>query len=118
MAVILDECARAADIVARYGGEEFVALLPQTTPENAKIFAERTRAAIEQARFKLSDDIRVNLTASLGIAGAQATDGAVGPQKMLSAADKALYVAKQNGKNCSVSAFDLDDSDENPQKAA
>ena len=118
VAVILDECARAADIVARYGGEEFVALLPQTTPENANIFAERTRAAIEQARFKLSDDIRVNLTASLGIAGAQATDGAVGPQKMLSAADKALYVAKQNGKNCSVSAFDLDDSDENPQKAA
>ena len=108
VATIISECSRTADIAARYGGEEFVVILPQTNPENAKVFAERARRAIEEADFALTEDHTVKLTVSLGISGVDSEMGPVSVKQLLSGADKALYQAKRNGRNCFTVATDLD----------
>lgn len=99
IAAIITECARTADIVARYGGEEFVIVLPQTDAESATVFAERVRSAIENADFDLLNNVKAKLTVSLGIAGVQATDDAVSAQSLIAKADRALYQAKEMGRN-------------------
>ncbi len=102
ISTIISDCARTADIVARYGGEEFVIVLPQTNAQNATVFAERCRVAIEEAEYILTDDVTVNLTASLGLAGVDSDDPAITAQELISIADKALYKAKANGRNSYV----------------
>jgi len=99
IAVALTECARTADIVARYGGEEFVVVLPQTNPVDAEVFAERARSMIEKKKFELGNGIDINLTISLGLSGVSANDGIVTVSDLLKSADKALYLAKKNGRN-------------------
>ena len=104
VATILSDCARTADLTARYGGEEFIVILPQTDPDNAIVFAERVREAIADAEFELVDNITTRLTISLGIAGVTASDRTIDVQFLTSSADKALYEAKNNGRNRYVCA--------------
>jgi diguanylate cyclase (GGDEF)-like protein len=104
MVSIIKEQVRACDIVARYGGEEFVVALPGTGLERAKEIAERLRVSVYAAPFTYNDDqveisISVGLT-SIGLPGDdEKQDIDVIATRMLEHADKALYTAKENGRN-------------------
>lgn len=84
---LLDDCARDTDIVVRYGGEEFVIVMPETELEGAAAFAERVRLEIEQD---------LPITVSCGAATAAEDDTA---ESLFARADKALYAAKNAGRN-------------------
>jgi diguanylate cyclase (GGDEF)-like protein len=90
----LSETVRASDFVGRNGGEEFIVLLPDTNVEAAQTVAEKIRAAI--AEISVSGVDRA-ITASLGIATIpqHAGDG----DRLVQSADRALYLAKTNGRN-------------------
>jgi diguanylate cyclase (GGDEF)-like protein len=99
LGALLGEKRRAVDLVARYGGEEFMVLLPGTTHEDAMLVAERIRHATEVA------PLPGQCTVSAGVATlpVHATDS----RSLISAADQALYAAKDHGRNRVVSADGL-----------
>ena len=93
---------RACDLVARYGGEEFCLLLPQTDSVGGLAVAERYREAIACEPVTIGSE-QIRVTASVGVvtyphSSLQALEDVV------RAADKALYAAKNAGRNCSVVA--------------
>ena len=87
---------RASDIWCRYGGEEFVALLPNTTLEQAKAIAERLRAAVETAVITTSTGT-ISVTVSIGVAEGAPPQGHW--TNVLAISDAALYEAKAKGRN-------------------
>jgi diguanylate cyclase (GGDEF)-like protein len=89
---------RNIDLVVRYGGEEFAVILPFTETIAARDIAERIRTGVA-GRFFPDDSMRssVKLSVSLGIASFPAHAGNV--RELVGNADKALYLAKVNGKN-------------------
>lgn len=99
---LLTTSLRQCDLVARYGGEEFVVLLPFTKIDEARQLGERLRQAIEQSsvdiRLEDGSSQRVQITVSIGISTVidHQMDEA---DKLLERADKALYKAKQSGRN-------------------
>lgn len=84
---------RDIDICARYGGEEFVAILPQCGREDALKAAERLREAIASTPVRQIGQI----TASIGVA--TYPEAAVTQEEMIEMADRAMYVAKEAGRN-------------------
>ncbi len=84
----------SGEIVSRYGGEEFVILCPETPLETALERAERLRRAIMGTKIAEREDLRV--TASFGVAQVEPNDD---PESLMKAADKALYEAKNSGRN-------------------
>lgn len=94
---------RGADLACRYGGEEFVVVMPDTSAEVATVVAERLRGMIEARPFQLrSGEKPLMLTASMGIA--TMGPGIVTPEQLLKQADRALYEAKNSGRNRVVAA--------------
>jgi diguanylate cyclase len=89
---------RDTDFVARYGGEEFVMLLVGTAAEEARVVADKIRMEIAQLGFHFHDH-PVAVTASCGIT---AFAGADSPDTIFDRADRALYKAKEAGRNCCV----------------
>lgn len=87
---------RTMDVFGRYGGEEFAIVLPDTDLNGAKVLAERIRATIESAPVQYNErDIPV--TGSVGVAQ---YDGSLNTaEKLIAAADEAMYEAKHNGRN-------------------
>jgi diguanylate cyclase (GGDEF)-like protein len=92
VASILKDNLRGDDVAARYGGEEFAVLLPQTSSEEASVIAERIRMQIERTPFP-----HRHITASIGIA--KTTPDVNSPDDIIWAADRALYEAKDRGRN-------------------
>jgi len=90
---LLENQARSTDSVIRWGGEEFLIIVPDSKLQDALEFAERIRKAL--AEHTVSDVGHV--TASFGVADLQLDEGT---KNLLNRADKALYQAKLNGKNC------------------
>lgn len=88
---------RAGDTLCRYGGEEFAVLLPNTDTEGASQIAEKLQQAVRNHQFS-TDAGLLEITISIGVAHAEAGDYQVAEQ-LLAAADKALYEAKQAGRN-------------------
>ncbi len=86
---------RATDVVGRLGGEEFAAIVPGG-PDVAALVAERVRANFEIAGMQVGEH-RIGATVSIG--GACAHDASPDIHRLLSRADAALYVAKQDGRN-------------------
>lgn len=85
----------SGELVARYGGEEFVVLCPETSLDAAFSKAERLRIALEKAKVVKTDAFKI--TASFGVAELEPDDE---PEDVLQRADKALYVSKSRGRNC------------------
>jgi diguanylate cyclase (GGDEF)-like protein len=95
---ISDSVRRAGDCAARYGGEEFAVLLPELAPSKALAVAEKIRLKVE-----LWSDKPEGTTVSIGVASVMPAATADWSD-LVSAADKALYAAKAQGRNCSVLA--------------
>jgi len=99
---VLMPAIRTEDIVARYGGEEFVVLSRTTGAAAAAHLAERLRRSIEQHPFMFADKI-VRVTVSIGISYMPAPE-IKSAEDMIACADRALYEAKNGGRNRVVSA--------------
>jgi len=88
------ESVRQSDVVGRYGGEEFGLLLPDTDLKGALQFAERLRLGVQTLTIK---PYGVRCTISLGVA--EADIDVKKYRELIERADKALYIAKRNGRN-------------------
>ncbi len=97
VAHLLKDTLRNVDAVGRYGGEEFVAVLAHTTGEEALQTAERIRHRIEHHPFKVQDKV-LRVTVSIGVAS-YPDDVADSPSNLVEEADRALYRAKEAGRN-------------------
>lgn len=98
---LLLRSGREGDIVGRYGGEEFSVILDAQTPEDAAAYCERIRKAVEETAY-VHEGTDIRVTMSLGYACALAST--LGTFELIRAADKALYAAKQAGRNRVVAA--------------
>jgi diguanylate cyclase (GGDEF)-like protein len=96
------EAIRPYDSVARVGGEEFMVLLPGATLDAACAVGERLRAAIEGSVFEVGNRPPIDVTISIGVSEF-GRDG-VTLDEFLSVADKRLYRAKHEGRNCVIAA--------------
>ena len=94
------ECLRTEDVVGRYGGEEFLAVFPMTPGEGAAAVAERLRRAVADVRVAVPEGVpflRDGATVSVGIASIGREDRSL--DDLLRRADRALYDAKQAGRD-------------------
>jgi len=101
-ATLLRANIRKTDILGRYGGEEFLAILPNTDAVGAVNLAEKLRRLVEDLRID-QEGHQIRITASFGVAST--SEGNVfNHDQLLQMTDKALYVAKQSGRNrvCSL----------------
>lgn len=97
LAFLMNKSFRSGDKICRWGGEEFAILLPSTSLENAKTVAEKIRIIVANQPFTYESTI-INYTISLGISESLTTDKDV--DSVISRADEALYIAKNNNRNC------------------
>ncbi len=101
IAQMLSALVRKEDVLTRYGDEEFIVILPETTEQQAMIFAERFRHDVEKMEFiPANEEERHPITISGGIASFP-TDGDIeeNSNTLIRYAEHALYNAKQSGKN-------------------
>jgi len=90
---------RSADFVARYGGEEFVVILPETTAAGAEIVATNVMHSVESLGMPHTRSPHRYVSVSVGIAFAHPGANSE-PGELLRSADRALYAAKHDGRNC------------------
>lgn len=102
---------REIDILGRLGGEEFAIMLPQIDDKKAVLIAERLRMSIAEASIPLPQGDPVHLTVSIGVSMTEHSEVSV--DFLLNQADKALYVAKNSGRNRVVASW-LAPSDSGP----
>lgn len=93
------DCLRDTDVHGRVGGEEFAIVLPDCGRSQAEAIGERIRTACGQAAIALPDGPEISATISIGLAFAPSLAGFTELSPLLDLADKALYRAKQGGKN-------------------
>lgn len=93
-----DSVGRISDTIARYGGEEFAVILPKTSADSAHIVAERIRQRIAAAKVSF-EGTAIPLTISLGCCTVDPVTKQTTPEDLISRADKALYCAKDRGRN-------------------
>lgn len=94
VAATVREICRTTDYCVRWGGEEFLIVLPHTDSKGARILAERLRRAIDQMTFPVVGHV----TCSFGVT--EISGPVPDHQTLIQNADKALYLAKDSGKNC------------------
>lgn len=93
---VLKTCSRKSDIIARFGGEEFIVLLPETDIHGALIVGEKVRSEVMDSSFEF-DGQQISMTVSCGVAERQ--PDLIHLDSLVTQADKALYEAKQTGRN-------------------
>ena len=97
LASVLKASFRVTDLIARYGGEEFIVLLNNIDLQETLKIAEKTRALIEATEFAIPDPIGViHKTTSIGVVEYNQGDTV---EEFVSKVDKALYEAKETGRN-------------------
>jgi diguanylate cyclase (GGDEF)-like protein len=102
--VLRKHANRTRDVAARFGGEEFALIMPETNLRGAAVVAERLRASVEAAGLPQGIGARHRVvTISVGVA-AVTNAGEASSATMLAEADRALYAAKQRGRNRIVTA--------------
>jgi diguanylate cyclase (GGDEF)-like protein len=94
---VIRASARETDVVARFGGDEFALVLPDTGTDGALYVGERIRERLAAHRFLERDGLGIALTASVGVATLPAV--ATTAEGLIQAADQAMYVVKDRGKN-------------------
>lgn len=95
----INRMLRSSDILARYGGEEFVILVSQPTEAGLRKAADRIRAQVESEPFRSGEEpvpVTISLGAAIAIPRRDETDVA---ERLLTAADEAMYEAKRSGRN-------------------
>jgi diguanylate cyclase len=100
-AEVVHQACRSSDFVFRYGGEEFLVVLVDTGQEAALAAAEKLGAEIRRHKFAIPEAGALGITASIGVA---TFDGHPDYAYLIDRADKALYRAKQEGRDRSVAA--------------
>ena len=100
VALIVQRTIRTSDVAGRVGGEEFAILLPRANAADAVAMAERLRVAMEKAPL-YHDQGEIHFTSSFGVALAGGEANTL--EKLLADADRALYEAKESGRNRVVS---------------
>ena len=96
IAKVIVDCSRLGDLVGRYGGEEFIVFMPMATLYEARAVAQEINKIVESRKFHEGDE-EFRVTISIGVSN-YPNDGAT-TDSIINAADKALYKAKQNGRN-------------------
>jgi diguanylate cyclase (GGDEF)-like protein/PAS domain S-box-containing protein len=99
------ETIRQVDIFARYGGDEYIILLPETGLQCSKQLADRLCSGFQNRPLKI-DEREISITLSMGVASMLGNDG-LALDTLLNRADKALYDAKEKGRN-QVSAWEAE----------
>lgn len=92
----LVECIRSVDTPGRYGGEEMAILLPQTNIKEAFVVAERIKKAVEGSEYSYREH-SMRVTVSIGVSALHGRQVTV--EEIIEEADRALYVAKDKGRN-------------------
>ena len=95
---LIRECLRSSDIFARTGGEEFGALLPETSQQEAFQVAERVRSLVAETLIQMPTSEPLHVNVSIGLAAVNGRS--VSLQTLTDEADRAMYRAKQAGRNC------------------
>lgn len=103
----LETALRRSDLVGRIGGEEFAVLLSGTDEDNARFVAERLCHSLERASLEAAHG-PIRITSSFGVAVLGETDGDV--EDLMERADRALYMAKETGRNRVCVASHEDDA--------
>ena len=103
VAQAISKTLRQTDQVFRFGGEEFVIVLSNTRYHDALIIAERIRIAVADADLTYEDQ-QIGITVSLGVSSKKDGDKR---DQLFQRADKALYAAKEHGRNCVIGETDL-----------
>jgi diguanylate cyclase (GGDEF)-like protein/PAS domain S-box-containing protein len=101
LSAVLRRAIRTNDVAVRYGGEEFAIILPKASADGGRALCTRIASMLERVRWKYRP-----VTVSFGIA---AYEPGLHSDDLLDRADKALYEAKRNGKNCAV-VYDGDEA--------
>ncbi|MDQ7015260.1 MAG: diguanylate cyclase [Gammaproteobacteria bacterium] len=96
---LLLKLIRDTDFAARIGGEEFCIVFPKTSVDEAWLTSERIRRAIEAEKISLSDGEVISVTISAGVADLTPNDAGDDLSQLMARADKALYEAKNSGRN-------------------
>lgn len=104
VADLLRNTCRKYDFIARYGGEEFAIISPGSDSSQASVLAERIRERMSESDFAMGDGV-AHLTLSVGIACLPEDAGA--KKELIERADRALYLAKDRGRDCVVLAKEL-----------
>lgn len=94
---LLETNTRGSDICCRYGGEEMTVILPETNLQEAALLANKLCATVRQHTFRGTGDQALSVTTSIGVA--QHDRHVKSPAALVEAADKALYRAKELGRN-------------------
>ncbi len=101
---VIAEILRSGDVLGRYGGEEFVVFLPNTVEKDATGLAERIRLGVEKSLHDINEKT-IKATVSIGVA--DSVRAGYDFKGLVAAADSALYVAKNKGRNRVVSHTDI-----------
>lgn len=105
---------RESDYLVRWGGEEFLIVIRYCTREEVPELAERIRQKVEQFEFDIGNGQKIAKTCSIGMAAYpfyRAKPAALTWEQVIDTADRALYLAKNNGRNCWVNVIASDVSD-------
>ncbi|MHB1331970.1 MAG: GGDEF domain-containing protein, partial [Sulfuriferula sp.] len=94
-ACTMQESLRGTDSIGRYGGEEFIMMMPETLLDQAELMLQRICSAIAGSKIDVGV-AEVQITVSAGVAQYMQSES---PDDMFSRVDKALYRAKQSGRN-------------------
>jgi diguanylate cyclase (GGDEF)-like protein/PAS domain S-box-containing protein len=106
-ALLLRNNTREADWIGRWGGEEFLILMPDTSAEQAVVLIERLREQVAGTQFDIHDS-QLEITTSAGIATCSLRSDT--QDDVVNRADRALYLAKQEGRNRVCTEADLTDA--------
>ncbi len=111
VAALIRTQLRGSDVLSRYGGEEFAALLAKTGSEEAEEVAERVRQSIEARQFEVAGHEAFSVTISIGVVTLRVEpkegNESLPTDLLIGYADKALYRAKETGRNRVVSGGEI-----------
>lgn len=90
---------KAGGVTGRWGGEEFIVFIPNASPQVSHQVADLIRQQFNQTEFKIDEQVRFNVSVSIGMSDSRACEGTVSIDALVNLTDQSLYRAKAAGKN-------------------